>query len=43
MAQLIDNSGKWNERMVRESFLDEDATYIINIPLNPMLKEDEVI
>lgn len=43
VAHLMDNFGKWNEPLVRESFLEEEAERILNIPINPRLKEDEVI
>ncbi|MDV3193925.1 MAG: hypothetical protein Q8835_02560, partial [Sweet potato little leaf phytoplasma] len=43
VANLIHRNGTWNEQMIRDLYIDQDANLIINIPLNPQQKEDIII
>lgn len=43
VAQLLNPQGEWNEALVNDSFMDYDARAILNIPINPRVKEDEII
>lgn len=43
VAQLKDNHGLWNEILIWDSFLEADATTILNIPTSPNMGDDEII
>lgn len=43
VAQLRTSNGSWNEALVNASFLESDAKAILNIPISPLVKDDEII
>lgn len=43
VAQLKDPNGKWNEPLILSSYMDVDATTILNIPTRNNMGDDEII
>lgn len=43
VSSLFKNDGSWNERLIRESFIAQDADEIINIPLGSRRSQEEII
>lgn len=43
MVQLLNSQGMWNETLVKTSFLESDVKEILNIPISPLVKDDEII
>jgi hypothetical protein len=44
VEDLIDrNQMCWKEQIIEDSFFEEEAKAILNIPLSPMLPKDRVI
>jgi hypothetical protein len=44
VASLINRTSKnWNEELLKEVFIEEEAKVIANIPLSPLLPEDRLI
>lgn len=43
VASLMGEGGRWNVDLVRENFIDEEAEWVLKIPLLRQSREDEII